>query len=84
MRTRKKAVRFPHSKVPTARKLGRHRNIAVTANQTGSDTVKHPRAFSSLDLWRENISKLDVEKQKKETLALIYKRTHDRGGRRAA
>lgn len=78
MRTRKKAVKFPRSKVPTAKKPGRHRNITGTENQTGSDTVKHPRAFSSLDLWRENISNLDVEKQKKEMLALIYKRMHDR------
>ncbi len=40
--------------------------------------VKHPRAFTRLDLWHKNIEQLDVEKQKKEMLALIYKRMHDR------
>ncbi|GEM_PF-594371 len=79
MRTRKKATRFPHSKIPVAKKLGRHsHNKILPTTLKRSNSVKHPRAFSGFDLWHKNIKQLDVEKQKKEMLALIYTRMHDR------
>ena len=58
--------------------MGKHKKTGKNERTKKSADVKHPRAFSGFDIWRENVKEFGLEKKKEETLELIRTRLHDR------